>query len=1440
MSEDYTTRAILTANVGQWVAGFKTAEQAYKSFNKSMQNGISSTDAVERSSSLVSKAMKASAVAVVGLGVASVKTGMDFEHQMSRVGAIAGASGSDLKKLNNQAIKLGADTAFSAKEAAAGMENLASAGMNSKQIMEAMPGVLNLAAVSGGNVGDAAENAAVALNGFGLSASDSAHVADVFARAAADTNAEASDMGEALKMVAPQAHAAGLSLEETSAAIGVLSDAGIKGSMAGSNLGMALTKMQNPSQEASDVMKRLGINFYDANGKMKPLADNVEQMKSKMQNLTDKQKAYALSQIFGVQGGRAMNVLLDAQNGKLENLTKSLQNSDGSAAEMATTMQNDLASSIEQFGGALESLSIVLEETFSSDMKGAVDGAAEPIQKLTKYIQDNQLQIQAGTNKVIAFTKSMLQFAPSIQQVGSALKIVLPSLVALETFKGIGAGGAKTIKALETMQADFSLVNTGVNMAKTGFVKFSTIGGVNITNVGTKVKGLVTITKNAGSGIKTALKNPADSFLLLGDKAKNAGNAMSNAVLHPIKSIGDLNNKLITTSDSGSKHLKILQNASGSLNEKFFNLMKTMGASDKTLANLTNTAVLNKTAIGKVGAGTSLTAEQLGKGAVAAGGMGASLGALTVVAAGVALVATSIAVAWKTNFLNIQGFVKTFVDGVKGLFDSMQPSINAAGDALRPLKGIVTDLFKVVGAVAIGAIAVAVLAVATAIRVTVDGLVALVKVAGAAANGMKAIWQSAHGDFDGAKKSIDGAKKSLGAAGGAIKDMGSAFADAGKVGMSSFQQLGKSTDQANGKMKAASVSTKAMGKSMSDMRSDFEKAKMKMSDLINTDGVSDKTKEFLNSVKSMLDKYQTETEASSDDYKKAMVKAEKLTGNERLKAINEANQKLASATQTHGKDLLAINQDLDRQLAARRFTDGTAMNQQQFQMLSQQNEMVKQKMLEQNQIYVQAQLSRMQNGDKLNKQEREATITTIQANYQTQADQVKQGEQKITDLQNQIKQARDVTTKAKLQQELVTTQNHQKQLIQQQQNFGTQMNQTIANGSDLNYQTWYNGLQKMNNITTPQLQSMYLSFVKMNSDTGQQMQAFAYMLQKSGVQGVNGLVQALQDGRFSAKEASTAINSNTIAGLQTLPDSMFKNGDSGQKKFIKALKAGKFKDAGKYLADQSSSGAKDTKKHAKSGNDNGDAYYKELQKKKKKAKETGKEVAKASADGEKSQKDAHKSAGETNGNSYTSGVKSKNKSAKSVGKGLAQNTSSGAKGVSFKPIGQNMANGVATGINNNTPNAVRSMRNLVNQVNAEAKRTAKIHSPSRLLRDEVGKYLALGVSAGIDDNSYSAAQSMKELITKVADTSNNMPLNMDMMESLVTDNAVVSTGTDSVQSVNSSSDSTNGPIAVASHAPQPANITLNLGNSSFKGFVDDITNAQNVQIQLNSKYRLGG
>ena len=76
----------------------------------------------------ITGAVAAAGTAIVALGSKVVQTGMDYEAQLSRVQAISGATAEELQQLNDLAKQLGADTVFSASEAAAGMENLASAG----------------------------------------------------------------------------------------------------------------------------------------------------------------------------------------------------------------------------------------------------------------------------------------------------------------------------------------------------------------------------------------------------------------------------------------------------------------------------------------------------------------------------------------------------------------------------------------------------------------------------------------------------------------------------------------------------------------------------------------------------------------------------------------------------------------------------------------------------------------------------------------------------------------------------------------------------------------------------------------------------------------------------------------------------------------------------------------------------------------------------------------------------------------------------------------------------------------------------------------------------------------------------------------------------------------------------------------------------------------
>ena len=375
---------------------------------------------------------------LAGIAAASIKVGNEFQAQMSRVQAISGATADQLTKMKDQAIQLGAQTAFSAKEAAQGMENLASAGFQVNEIMDAMPGVLDLAAVSGGDVAASSESMASSLRAFGLEATQAGHVADVFARAAADTNAETGDMAEAMKYIAPVAHAMGLSLEETAASIGIMADAGIKGSQAGTTLRGALSRIARPTKAVTKSMEELGISFYDANGNMIPLTDQIGQLKQATAGLTQEERNRHLVTLYGQESLSGMLALLDAGPEKLDKMTQSLINSDGAAAQMAATMQDNLASKIEQMFGAMESAGIIIQQILEPMLAKVVGG-------ITRLIEAFVNMSPIGQKMIVIFGGLVAALGPLLLIVGTAITLFAKMKIAMSLLGTAFMGTAGTI-----------------------------------------------------------------------------------------------------------------------------------------------------------------------------------------------------------------------------------------------------------------------------------------------------------------------------------------------------------------------------------------------------------------------------------------------------------------------------------------------------------------------------------------------------------------------------------------------------------------------------------------------------------------------------------------------------------------------------------------------------------------------------------------------------------------------------------------------------------------------------------------------------------------------------------------------------------------------------------------------------------------------------------
>ena len=321
------------------------------------------------------------------MGGLAFKTAVDFDDSMRRVQAVSGATGEEFDALRKQALDLGATTAFTASQAAEGMQYLAMAGLDTNEILEATPQMLSLASAGAMDLGTAADIATNVLSGFNLQVSDLAHVSDVLAQAAASSNTSVTQLGHAMAYVGPVASSAGLSIEETTAAIQVLSNAGIQGTMAGTALRGALSNLLSPTTEAEKVLAAYGLTAEDVNPEVHSLAEIVDTLGGAGLTTADAMK------LFGDRAGPAMLALLKAGGKGIEDYTKQLQNADGAAARMAETMEGGAGGAMREMQSAIEGLSI----SFGDLIAEALMPLIGTVRDLAAWLTD----LDDGTKQII-------------------------------------------------------------------------------------------------------------------------------------------------------------------------------------------------------------------------------------------------------------------------------------------------------------------------------------------------------------------------------------------------------------------------------------------------------------------------------------------------------------------------------------------------------------------------------------------------------------------------------------------------------------------------------------------------------------------------------------------------------------------------------------------------------------------------------------------------------------------------------------------------------------------------------------------------------------------------------------------------------------------------------------------------------------------------------
>lgn len=398
--------------------------------------------------------------AIGGVAAASVTVAANFEQQMSKVQAISGATAEDTDRLTESARQWGRDTKYSATEAGEAFEYMALAGWKTDDMLEGIGGILNLAAASAMDLGTASDIVTDYLTAFGLSAKDAGKFADEMAYAMSHSNTTTEALGEAYKNCAATAASMGYSVEETTAVLMTMANAGVKGGEAGTALNAIMTRLATDTKGCATELSKYGVEVYDAQGNMNSLSSILTGVRGVWNNLTDEQQANLAKTIAGTNQFSALQTIMSglsdeaiASGMSFSDYSEALQNCDGTASDMAATMQDNLLGRLTQLKSKLEDVGITIGNSLMPFMEKAVAKIGELADKFASLSPQQQETILKIAGVVAALGPLLTITGKAITvsgQISKGVGKVVGKLAEMGTTAGGATGGMSVLKGALT------------------------------------------------------------------------------------------------------------------------------------------------------------------------------------------------------------------------------------------------------------------------------------------------------------------------------------------------------------------------------------------------------------------------------------------------------------------------------------------------------------------------------------------------------------------------------------------------------------------------------------------------------------------------------------------------------------------------------------------------------------------------------------------------------------------------------------------------------------------------------------------------------------------------------------------------------------------------------------------------------------------------------
>jgi len=365
---------------------------------------------------------------VAGAVGSSLDKFKEFSGTIQRIGVLTGETGTaDMAALKKEIETLGASTSKSATEVAQMAVELSAAGFTAKEQKEALKGIVLGSEATGESLKRVGEVGASTVRSFtqvglsadsaGLKANDMAKVMDALVATGNASAVGVDDLGESLKYLAPTANANNQSLNSMLVTLGLLGNAGLKAGPAGTYMSEVISNMSIASAKAVPFLSlmgkslqeikmvdgvddqtaaflALGVNTRDASGKMRDFSELLPELRQRMKGLSATDQAVISKALFGVEGGKAVSVLVNATEADITKMKTTIDAAGGSAVKAGQELQKGFGPALEQLGGAIETLQL----KFGEALAPAVEGVARLLGDLFSRMSETGMFDQMGAS----------------------------------------------------------------------------------------------------------------------------------------------------------------------------------------------------------------------------------------------------------------------------------------------------------------------------------------------------------------------------------------------------------------------------------------------------------------------------------------------------------------------------------------------------------------------------------------------------------------------------------------------------------------------------------------------------------------------------------------------------------------------------------------------------------------------------------------------------------------------------------------------------------------------------------------------------------------------------------------------------------------------------------------------------------------------------------